>query len=280
MAAVGPMGAHLRPPPPIGIPCLRLREAKASRRARHCRRPRAGAAGESESDLLDKVAADFARGLDAGMSPDEVLDAQLGKLNLSQAQEGYRNKIKMKLLERVGELRQKQRKENRTFELGKLAYSRGQYDAASKLFQNAVAKVGANTLTGGEAQLWLALAYQALGKEDMCLELYKDLKENHDCKSVRKQATSLLFIMEAPKLKISSEEKVKIPVLSNLERATGRARYSASASAGPVKRRKYKQSFEEKFWENYKPPIQVSNKYVWAASAMVLLSLAWYSTTL
>lgn len=61
---------------------------------------------------------------------------------------------------------------------------------------------------------------------------------------------------------------------------SGRAKYAARMSLGTVKRRKYKKTFEEKFWEDYKPPIYVPNKYVWAASALVMICLAWYSTTL
>ena len=58
------------------------------------------------------------------------------------------------------ELRKRQQEENKTFELGKLAYARGQYETACKLFEDAVGRVGKHTQAGGEAQLWLALAYQ------------------------------------------------------------------------------------------------------------------------
>lgn len=58
---------------------------------------------------------------------------------------------------------------------------------------------------------------QALGKEEECLDLYKDLKENHPNSKIRKRAADLLFIMEAPKLRVREDERVKMPVL-NLER--------------------------------------------------------------
>ena len=48
--------------------------------------------------------------------------------------------------------------------------------------------------------------------------MYKDMKDHHECPAIQKQAADLLFIMEAPKLQIGDDEKVKIPVLSDLEK--------------------------------------------------------------
>ncbi len=47
-----------------------------------------------------------------------------------------------------------------TLDLGKEAYACGEYAAAVKLLEKAVEEVGPDSQLGGEAQLWLALAYQ------------------------------------------------------------------------------------------------------------------------
>lgn len=48
----------------------------------------------------------------------------------------------------------------RNLELGKRAYECGEYPASVRLLEQAVRDVGPDTALGGEAQLWLGLAYQ------------------------------------------------------------------------------------------------------------------------
>lgn len=62
-------------------------------------------------------------------------------------------------------------------------------------------------------QLWLALAYDAMGRHADCIAVYKRLESSHPNKNLRKQAADLRFIAEAPKLKISQDEMVKIPLM-------------------------------------------------------------------
>lgn len=52
----------------------------------------------------------------------------------------------------------------REFTLGKMAYGKGQYNAAVQLFTQALDKEGPFSPLGGEVQLWLALAYQVIHK--------------------------------------------------------------------------------------------------------------------
>jgi hypothetical protein len=49
---------------------------------------------------------------------------------------------------------------SRSLVLGKEAYSCGEYPAAVELLEQAVDELGTTSQLGGEAQLWLALAYQ------------------------------------------------------------------------------------------------------------------------
>jgi NADH:ubiquinone oxidoreductase subunit F (NADH-binding) len=43
---------------------------------------------------------------------------------------------------------------------GKKAYERGQYENSVSFLEQAVEKAGKATILGGEAMMWLALAYQ------------------------------------------------------------------------------------------------------------------------
>lgn len=64
-----------------------------------------------------------------------------------------------------------------------------------------------------QIQIWLAMAYDAVGRHADCISLYKRLEGSHPNKNLRKQAADLRYILEAPKLKISRDEMVKIPLI-------------------------------------------------------------------
>lgn len=57
------------------------------------------------------------------------------------------------------------------------------------------------------------MAYEAVGRHNDCIALYKRLEGGHPNKILRRQAADLRYILEAPKLKISSDEMVKIPLI-------------------------------------------------------------------
>ena len=59
---------------------------------------------------------------------------------------------------------------------------------------------------------------QACGREAECIQLYKSVEQGHPVKKVRNQAANLRFILEAPRLTINPEERVKIPVMGKAER--------------------------------------------------------------
>ena len=59
---------------------------------------------------------------------------------------------------------------------------------------------------------------QACGQEKECISLYKHIEKTHPNSKIRKQAYELRYIMEAPRLQISEDERVKIPLLEDSSR--------------------------------------------------------------
>ncbi len=59
---------------------------------------------------------------------------------------------------------------------------------------------------------------QATGREQDCINLYRSLEETHPSRKIKQQAGQLRFIMEAPKLKLGPDERVKIPVFDDSDR--------------------------------------------------------------
>jgi len=216
----------------------------------------------------------------AGVDEDDLVARQLGKDNpsqMSEVQDKYKDKIKAKLESRAEELKREREARAVKFVRGKAAYERGQYSSSVTLLEAALNEEGPFTQLGGEIQMWLALAYQACGREEDCIEMYKTIEKSHPLPAIRRQAADLRYIMEAPKLQLGEDEKVQIPVLTDLDPATrgGRAPLPRTRSSGKTQTKP--KSWDEEFWENYKPPQYLKNRYVWAASLILFLGIVLYS---
>ncbi|KAG2439345.1 hypothetical protein HXX76_004704 [Chlamydomonas incerta] len=168
---------------------------------------------------------------------------------LSETQRAYKDKIKQKLAKRAAELKKEEdeikAKLARNLELGKKAYECGEYPASVKLLEAAVQDTGPDTVLGGESQLWLGLAYQACGREQDAIDLYKYIEANHPSRKVKKQAADLRYILEAPRLEISPDERVQIPLIqSDSWRQKERASYTPHFYKPPPANKK-----KETYWD-------------------------------
>lgn len=70
-------------------------------------------------------------------------------------------------------------------------------------------------IAGFQIQIWLAMAYEANNRHDDCIDLYMLLEKKHPSVSIRRQAAELRYILQAPKLKITQEEMVTIPLIGS-----------------------------------------------------------------
>ena len=59
------------------------------------------------------------------------------------------------------------------------------------------------------------MAYEANNRHADCIALYKQLERHHPSVSIRRQASELRYILQAPKLKITQEEMVTIPLIGS-----------------------------------------------------------------
>lgn len=163
------------------------------------------------------------------------------------------------------------------FKLSQQAYGRGVYDKSVEMLEDALTKVPGGTNLGGEMQLWLALAYDAMGRHADCIAVYKRLESSHPNKNLRKQAADLRFIAEAPKLKISQDEMVKIPLM---EKDFDRKAKRWSQLVKEKRRKPMKKSAQSKDyledWLVWKPPRWEKSPYFWVAIT-VWLTLVGFS---
>ncbi len=129
------------------------------------------------------------------------------------------------------------------YQAGQVAFERGDYRQAVSHFLTAIALVQPNTKIGGEIQIWLAMAYEAVGQlseaKALCLKL-----ANHPSLATRQASKRMLYIMDAPELARRDEWLTKIPDLSHLEDREGKAGGASSPSPLPPKKEK---TLEERY---------------------------------
>jgi len=140
------------------------------------------------------------------------------------------------------------------------------------------------SLEGGRVLIFKAMALDALGRETEAAEVYKSLEETHPLTTIRKQAEELLYILEAPRLKIGADERVSIPDMSNFEkndpkRRRGRAPVRIQAAPGGKKEKEL--NWQDKFAKEYKVPLpeQLKNKYVQVMTVVLVVGVAFWSAT-
>ncbi|MCL2931101.1 MAG: hypothetical protein MGG11_02000 [Trichodesmium sp. MAG_R03] len=106
---------------------------------------------------------------------------------------------------------------------GKQAFERGQYSKSLHHLETALENINPNSRLGGETQIWLVTAYQAIGKAQEATALCKKLTR-HSYLQTRQQAKRILAILEAPVLKTQPEWVTKIPDLGAISESNAKDR--------------------------------------------------------
>ncbi|XP_042473582.1 uncharacterized protein LOC122055947 isoform X1 [Zingiber officinale] len=139
-----------------------------------------------------------------------------------ETEEEKRERVRRELEKVAKEQAERRKTAKLMFELGQKAYGKGMYSRAIDFLEAALTIVPGPTLLGGEIQIWLAMAYEANNRHRDCIALYKQLEKSHPSVSIRRQAAELRYILQAPKLKISKDEMVTIPLIgSSYDRYAG-----------------------------------------------------------
>jgi hypothetical protein len=101
------------------------------------------------------------------------------------------------------------------YQQGQQCFGRGAYREAIALLEEAQGLAARGTRLSGEIRYWLVMAYEASGEIDQARRLCREL-QTHPDSEIRRQATDLLYILDAPKLTRSADWVVQIPDLSQV----------------------------------------------------------------
>ncbi|KMT07696.1 hypothetical protein BVRB_6g148190 [Beta vulgaris subsp. vulgaris] len=164
------------------------------------------------------------------------------------------------------------------FELGQKAYGRGMYERSIEFFEAALTIIPRPTLFGGEIQIWLAMGYEANNRHADCIALYQQLEKGHPSVSIRRQAAELRYILQAPKIKITQEEMVTIPLIGSsydsyasswTDKSKDSDEVIGASTATPYP------SSRDYMWEllKWKPPSGLENNRVFWAAVTLWLGL-------
>lgn len=163
-----------------------------------------------------------------------------------------------------------------SYRVGREAFERGRYRESIEQFEASVELAGRSSILGGQAQVWMVSAFEALEKREEAIALCESITRHpHD--TTRKEAKRLLYILKAPRLKIRPEWRTEIPDLTQLEEGKrASAPYAKPTKKRSPSRRKPKPEPE---------PIDLSqvntrdNGFIWVgllAIAALLAGLFWF----
>ena len=217
-----------------------------------------------------------------GLEEDELVAATFGKSSpdeLSDIEKKYADKLLTVMQDKIAEVKKRDSEAREQILRGKKAYTQGNYPTAANYFEQAMACTTTDTLVGGEAKMWLALAFDSSGKQEEARNIYRELKEKHPLPSIRSQAADLLYILEAPKLKISKEERLKIPDLSEVDEFRNRKKTSRIVRPRkmPKSMKKSAPTWEEKFLQTSPIARTFKNRYFQVAFTVVTISVSIFS---
>jgi outer membrane protein assembly factor BamD (BamD/ComL family) len=145
-------------------------------------------------------------------------------------------------------------------------FENGNYQQSIALLERARALAVVETTLGGEILIWLANAYDAVGKTEEAVAICRTLKK-HPVNSVRKSARYMLGILTAPQLSKLEGVVSEVPILQSPDTYQSKP-VARSKSSGDTERKPFREVSLEK------PNTNSSNNFLWVAIASSLLLLA------
>lgn len=162
--------------------------------------------------------------------------------------------------------------------LGQQAFERGYYQAAMQQFVQAIAGVKPNSPLGGEIQIWLVNAYAAADQNPEAVALCRQLTRHPD-HTTRQQSKRLLYILEAPRLKLRPEWQTQIPDLGAIAAGEEQDKLASVRYAATPKKPRRPRPKPEPKPEDLSQMNTRDNQFIWlslAAAIAIVGGLVWF----
>jgi tetratricopeptide (TPR) repeat protein len=159
---------------------------------------------------------------------------------------------------------------NHRYQKGKAAFENGQYREAVENLETASSLTTKNSRLGGEIRIWLATAYEAVGRNEDAVDLCQQLKR-HPHSETSKQAASLEYIWTAPKLKRPQEWMTEIPDFGNIS-DNNQKNNPVSNAKGSTNRPK---KLPEREYIDLNQVNTSDNRFIWVALLVVAITVSY-----
>lgn len=154
------------------------------------------------------------------------------------------------------------------YTLGKEAFDKGLYRQSLEYLTQAQTLIPEGTRQGGEVQIWIITAYQALGQAEEAIALCQKLT-THPHYQLRKQAQDLLFILNAPRLERPQKWMTEIPDLSKVSEEDRKSNYTPMPKTKTGKNMENSLNENKIKLENY----EKENNFLGFALIIILLTI-------
>jgi tetratricopeptide (TPR) repeat protein len=168
------------------------------------------------------------------------------------------------------ELNEQQELAQQLYQLGKVAFERGNYRQAIECLEKAVTLMPPGSRLSGESQLWLVTAYEATGMRQEAIALCAKVSR-HPSPTVASQGRRVLYILKAPRLQLRPEWLTQIPDLGGLETGSRDeivGKYQTKTKQSQKPKVKAEETIEDLSQMNTK-----DNQFVWVALGAIALTL-------
>ncbi|GBF82912.1 tetratricopeptide repeat protein [Aphanothece sacrum] len=157
------------------------------------------------------------------------------------------------------------------YDIGRQLLEKGQYRLSVQSLEEATQLVNPNSRLGGDVQMILVTAYQAVGRLEDAINLCQNLTV-HPHVDIRKQSQRILYILKAPQLKRPEEWMTKIPTIDTKEAA--KPKYITSNPTAKLPEKSYLTT------EDLSQIDTRDNYFIWFALGLIVLilsGLVWFN---
>lgn len=148
------------------------------------------------------------------------------------------------------------------YQAGVTNFESGNYQQAIATLERAKSIASFDSKLGGDILIWLANAYDAIGKTEQAIELCRRL-QRHPTGSIRKNARYMLGIFTAPQLSKLEGVVSEVPLLQSPDRYEAR----------PVRSNKSNEPKPFREIPLDRPNNHTRNNFLWLAIAIFLIAL-------
>lgn len=228
---------------------------------------------------LWKATAAYLEAEEEGINTTEAVAAEVMGVSsvaeLSSTQKAYLTQIVRKVAREAEKIKAEEAPASKLLEQAKTSFERNQFSHCIQLTDEALGSLRREGYAAGECEVWKAMALERLGRYDEARSTYERLRDTHPRKAIRRYADQLLRILQAPKLELAENEKVKVPTKLKLDKyKDGLGRRKRAKRVQQRQQGEIEPTLLEKAMTETRVPEALHNRQVLAFGSLAAVAIA------